>query len=103
MDEAVQRRCEQELGFRTPLRFLYKFEYHAPFGGLGSEHELCSVYTGVYGGEPVINTTEIEAWQWIGAAHLNQRLQQQPESFTPWFKLEWQQITQQFNELIPTG
>ena len=103
MDEAVQRRCEQELGFRTPMRFLYKFEYQASFGDLGSEHELCSVFTGVYDGEPVINTTEIEDWQWIDINALHEQLEQQPERFTPWFKLEWQKITQQFKEVIPTG
>ena len=51
MEDAVQRRCEQELGFRTPLNYLYKFEYHARFGDLGSEHELCSVYVGNFDGK----------------------------------------------------
>jgi len=92
MDEATQRRCAQELGFQTPLRFLYKFEYHARFQSLGSEHELCSVYAGAYNGEPRINTNEIEAWQWVAPPELDQRLDEHPQSFTPWFKLEWQQI-----------
>ena len=103
MEEAVQRRCEQELGFRTPMRFLYKFEYHAQFGALGSEHELCSVYTGIFSGEPVINATEIEAWQWLAPAELDRRLAQNPETFTPWFKLEWQRIKEAFADAIPTG
>ena len=101
MEAAVQRRCEQELGFRTPMRFLYKFEYHAQFGELGSEHELCSVYTGIFSGEPVINATEIEAWQWLAPAELGRRLAQEPEKFTPWFKLEWQQIQDAFADAIP--
>ncbi len=103
MEEAVQRRCEEELGFRTPMRFLYKFEYHAQFGALGSEHELCSVYTGIFSGEPVINTTEIEAWQWLAPAELDRRLAHSPETFTPWFKLEWQRINDAFADAIPTG
>ena len=44
MSEAVQRRMEQELGLRTPVRFVYKFEYQARFGDQGTEHELCWVY-----------------------------------------------------------
>ena len=102
MEEAVQRRCEQELGFRTPMRFLYKFEYQAEFGELGSEHELCSVYSGTFQGEPVINTTEIDDWQWLAPAELDRRLTQNPESYTPWFKMEWQHIKQRFADAIPT-
>jgi len=96
MELAVQRRCEQELGFRTPLRFLYKFEYSAQFEELGSEHELCSVYVGTFQGGPRVNTTEIKAWRWIAPAELEQELQSQPQLFTPWFKLEWQRLREEF-------
>ena len=101
MAEAVQRRCEQELGFRTPLQFLYKFEYSAAYGDLGSENELCSVYVGRFSGEPVINTTEIADWQWVAPAELEQRLAQQPDAFTPWFKLEWQRLKTDFADALP--
>ncbi len=46
MELAVSRRLEQELGLRANLRFMYKFEYAAAFGDVGSEHELCWVYAG---------------------------------------------------------
>ncbi len=101
MAVAVQRRCEQELGFRTALKFLYKFEYNAQFGDLGSEHELCSVYAGVYDGSVTVNTTEIAEWQWLQPAELTQQLAAQPEQFTPWFKLEWQHIQKEFADSIP--
>lgn len=101
MAEAIQRRCEQELGFRTPLTFLYKFSYAAQFGDLGSERELCSVYAGQFDGNVIVNTTEIEAWQWLPPAELNRQLEADPNSFTPWFKMEWQQIQQRFAEAIP--
>lgn len=102
MADATQRRCEQELGFRTPLQFLYKFQYAARFGALGGENELCSVYTGVFDGEVSVNATEIEAWQWLPPAELNRQLAKDPDSFTPWFKLEWQSIQQQFADTIQT-
>jgi len=96
LEIAVQRRCEQELGFRTPLKFLYKFEYTAEFEGLGSEHELCSVYVGRYDGPLNINTSEIQAWQWLPQAELNANLLDPQLSYTPWFKLEWQRLQNQF-------
>ena len=53
------------------LRFVYKFEYQAEFGTTGSEHELCSVYLARTTGTPVVNTTEIDDWQWIAGPELN--------------------------------
>lgn len=96
MDIAVQRRCEQELGFRTPLKFLYKFEYSAQYLDLGSEHELCSVFIGTFDGAPRINTTEIAAWRWIAQDELDRALDDAGDQFTPWFKLEWQRLKQDY-------
>jgi isopentenyl-diphosphate Delta-isomerase len=92
MDLAVRRRLEQELGLRAALGFLYKFEYTARFGDVGTEHELCSVYAGTTGAEPVINTAEIAAWRWIAPAALDAELAAASAHFTPWFTLEWQAL-----------
>jgi isopentenyl-diphosphate delta-isomerase len=89
IDEAVGRRLQQELGLTARLSFIYKFEYTAPFGAAGSEHELCSVYVGVTTTEPVVNTTEIADWRWIAPDALDRELAAAPQRFTPWFKLEW--------------
>ena len=101
LELAVQRRCEEELGFRTPLKFVYKFEYSARFGDLGSEHELCSVFVGSYEGDPVVNTTEVQAIRWMSAAEIDAALQNERERFTPWFKLEWQRLRSEFPDTLP--
>ncbi len=75
-----------------PLEFLYKFEYHADYKGLGAEHELCSVYVGHSDATPVINTTEIRDWRWIAQDDLERELHSSRERFTPWFLMEWQRI-----------
>jgi isopentenyl-diphosphate delta-isomerase len=92
MGEAVQRRLEQELGFTCPLTYLYKFKYHAQFGAVGAEHELCSVYYGRYDGPVDVNVTEIEAWRFVGVEALERELAARPDTFTPWFKMEWVHI-----------
>lgn len=92
MELAVSRRLEQELGLRASLRFMYKFEYAAAFGDIGSEHELCWVYAGTTTAEPVVNTTEVAAWRWIAPTALDAELGATPDRFTPWFKLEWQAL-----------
>lgn len=100
LDEAVVRRVEQELGLVTRPEFVYKFEYVAHFGTLGTEHELCSVYLGRASRDPAINANEISAWRWIGAAALDHELETTPEAFTPWFRLEWQRLRGEFSERL---
>ena len=92
MATAVTRRLEQELGFTCPLEYLYKFKYQAQFGAVGAEHELCSVYFGRYDGAVDVNVNEIAAWRFVGVEALERELAAAPETFTPWFKMEWVHI-----------
>ena len=92
MATAVTRRLEQELGFTCPLRYLYKFKYHAQFGAVGAEHELCSVYFGRYDGSVDVNVNEIAGWRFVGVDALETELTAAPDTFTPWFKMEWVHI-----------
>ena len=101
MAEAVQRRCQQELGFTTQLDFVYKFEYSAQFENEGTEHELCSVYVGQYNGELNINAAEIDDIRWVAPNILDQDLANQPELYSPWLKLEWHQLRAHFSDLLP--
>ena len=98
MEQAVDRRLHQELGLRATLRFVYKFEYVARYRELGSEHELCWVYVGWAEDQPVINTTEISDWRWVGPDALSLELDEHDERFTPWFKLEWARLKQEFGD-----
>ncbi|MFN2165586.1 MAG: isopentenyl-diphosphate Delta-isomerase, partial [Anaerolineae bacterium] len=100
MGEAVQRRMEQELGLRAPLRFVYKFEYQARFGDQGTEHELCWVYVGQTTEQPVINTTEIDEWRWIAPEALDAELAAGEDTFTPWFQMEWQRLRSDLPDLL---
>ncbi|HJR69017.1 MAG TPA: isopentenyl-diphosphate Delta-isomerase [Gammaproteobacteria bacterium] len=102
---AVARRLTQELGFTCPLEYLYKFKYHAQFGTVGAEHELCSVYFGRYDGPVDANVTEIAAWRFVGVEALERELITAPETFTPWFKMEWVHIKANYLDgmLVGTG
>ncbi|MFN2328059.1 MAG: isopentenyl-diphosphate Delta-isomerase [Chromatocurvus sp.] len=91
---ATSRRLEQELGVSTDLQFLYRFQYQASFEDLGSEHELCSVYIGKLEDDRDlrVNRSEISKWGWFHVDTVDKWLETEPESLTPWFKLEWQQL-----------
>ena len=93
MEVAVARRLRQELGFECPLNFLYKFKYHAQYGTVGAEHEYCWVYHGRYSGEVNVNVNEIADWRFVGIGALEAELEASPEQFTPWFKMEWAEIS----------
>jgi isopentenyl-diphosphate delta-isomerase len=105
MAEAVTRRLEQELGFECPVEYLYKFKYHAQYEGIGAEHELCSVYYGRYDGPVDVNVNEIAAWRFVGVTALERELKVAPETFTPWFKMEWVHIKANYLDgmLVSTG
>jgi isopentenyl-diphosphate delta-isomerase len=92
MEQAVSRRLVQEVGFDCPVDFLYKFKYHAQFGATGAEHEYCWVYYGRYDGPVDVNVNEIADWRFVGVDALERELATAPETFTPWFKMEWQHI-----------
>jgi len=100
MSDAVNRRLGEELGISSQLEFLYKFSYHARFEDLGSERELCWVYIGRTDGDPVVNSTEISAWRWISPEELDAELEATPERFTPWFKIEWSKLREEYMERI---
>ena len=92
MDVATVRRLQEELGIQARLEFVYKFSYQAHFGELGSEHELCSVYLGKTDQSCSINTNEIAEARYVSRRQLDQELQASPDEFTPWFKMEWEQL-----------
>ena len=87
---STQRRLREELGIETPLLFTHRFRYQAQFDESGAEHELCSVYVGRIDSAPSPNPMEISDWQWISPEALDHKIEAEPNTLTPWFKLEWQ-------------
>ncbi len=93
MLKAAHRRLDEELSVAADLRFLYKFHYQASYRNLGSEHEICSVFLGeVKSREIWPNHNEVLDWRFIGSAQLDAEIQSHPEQFTPWMKMEWEEV-----------
>lgn len=92
-EAAARRRVQEELHVECQLTFLYKFRYQAAFGAIGSEHELCHVYAGRTSGSISVDPAEIAAIRWITPDDLSREIAADPARFSPWMKLEWQQIT----------
>jgi len=103
MDLAIHRRLTEELGITAALRFIYKFEYHARFAGIGSEHELCWVYVGETRDEPSPHPEEIAAWRWLSRSKLDAELAEQADRFTPWFRMEWAALCSTYSQQLPAA
>ena len=89
MTTATARRLDEELNLASELSFVYKFRYQASYADLGSEHELCHVFLGRIDDDVRANAQEIAATRFVSAAALDGELAENPERFTPWFKMEW--------------
>lgn len=93
MEEAIHRRLYEELGLACPLHFLFKFQYHAQFDGVGAEHELCSVFIGRSSDRVRIDRQEISDWRWVSPEGLAEEMRGAGAGrFTPWFTMEWERI-----------
>ena len=103
LPDAVQRRAWDELGIDVQPEFLFKFQYQASFADLGTEFELCSVYLGQASGEPRVNTTEVADWRWTAPGELDRRLAACPDTFTPWLRLEWRRLREEFDDRLPAA
>lgn len=102
LDFATQRRLREELGFQVPLKFLYKFQYHASFGETGSENEICHVFLGRFDGSLKVNSNEIDAWKFVDPDTMTRELVENPALYTPWFKMEWEKIRADFWQELET-
>ena len=96
MQVATERRLQQELNTASTLEFIYKFEYQARFGNLGSENELCWVHLGRVEREATANDAEIAALRYADTKTLQAEIASNPDDFTPWFKMEWQRLNEEF-------
>jgi isopentenyl-diphosphate delta-isomerase len=96
--EAGLRRLDEEMGFTTPLEYLFNFIYKAPFDNGLTEHELDHVMLGRYEGNPVINPEEVASWKWMNIEEINSDLKNNPDSYTVWFAIIFDRF---YNHLNP--
>ena len=94
--QSAERRVHEELSISPQLKFLYRFRYQAPYGNVGAEHELCSVYMARCHESVEVNANEIADWCYIAPETLDRELAENPDRYTPWLKLEWPRIRDEF-------
>jgi len=75
------------MGFLTSLEEVFKFIYRAKYNEIWGERELDQVFVGSYSGEVKPNPDEAEDYKWISMTKLKKDIKENPEIYTPWFKI----------------
>jgi isopentenyl-diphosphate delta-isomerase len=94
---AGKRRLQEEMGFVTELEEVFWFIYKAPFDNGLTEHELDHVMIGYYNDIPQINKEEVEAYKWMTLKAVKDDMEEQPETYTEWFKIIFKESYQKLH------
>lgn len=89
---AARRRLREEMGIDCVLAEACAFVYSAKFANGLAEYEFDHVFVGCWDGAPTPDAGEVDAWEWRGVDAVDTTLIQQPESFSVWFPLAWNEL-----------
>lgn len=98
IEQAAIRRVKEELGIEAPkLTEQFVFHYKCKFSNELYENEIDHVFTGIYNEEITnYNTEEVCDTKWISYSALMKLIEQEPSSFTFWFKDIMKKIPKDF-------
>lgn len=90
---AAGRRLREEMGIECALVRAGTVSYSIDVGGGLREAEFNHVLAGVFNGEARPDTAEVGEWRWMTPVALRAAWQREPQTFTPWFSVvfdQWQ-------------
>ena len=62
---------------------------------------MCWVYCGQTDAPVRANASEVAAWRFVSPDALDAEMLAEPDHFTPWLKLEWQRLRNDFRHALP--
>ena len=89
--DAAQRRLVEELGISPEIKSSFKFIYKADVGQGLWEHEMDQVFLGEFEGDFELNPDEVAKIRYISPQELAQEIELNPDHFTEWFKIIWEE------------
>jgi isopentenyl-diphosphate delta-isomerase len=93
--DAAKRRLKEEMGIICNVTWLFSFIYKEKLDNELTEHELDHIFFGMTDSDPVINTSEVEAWKRISFDQIQKDVKQNPDIFTFWFREIYEKVNQQ--------
>jgi isopentenyl-diphosphate delta-isomerase len=98
VEEAAQRRLDEELGFATGLQEIFSFTYRAEVENNLVEYEFDHVFAGEYEKEINPNPHEVAGYVYEDVREIKKDISSHPEKFTSWFKIAFPKIEQWWEE-----
>lgn len=86
MEQAAQKRLQEEMGFTCNLKVIGKFIYKVALDNNLTEHELDYILTGNYNGEVFPDVNEVKNYKWLVVDDVKKEINSTPHTFTFWFK-----------------
>jgi len=90
--KAAERRLFEEMGIKTNLRRVFRVIYEAKFNNSWGENEYDWVFVGEYNGKVISDPKEIAEYKWISFSKLKKDIKDNPQIYTPWFKMIFERI-----------
>ncbi len=91
-EAAAARRLYEELGFTTPIKKIFDFQYHAAFNNGLTEHEFDHVYVGTYTGKINPNFAEVQDYCYKNMDEISNTIQTNPDKYTAWFCIAFPKV-----------
>ena len=88
--DAAMRRLQEEMGIQCELREAFSFVYRAKLDNDLTEHEFDHVFIGISNSVPLPDPSEVGAWQYVFPAQIEKDINRNPEQYTEWFKICFQ-------------
>ncbi len=85
---AMKRRLMEEIGVEiSHLERMFDYIYKVKLEKDMNEHEFLHVYKGTFDGVPKLNPEEADDWKWVSIKDLKEDIKNNPDKYSPWFKL----------------
>ena len=98
IQEAAQKRLQEEMGFDIPVTRIFDFVYKADFENGLTEYEFDHVFAGRYDGPVDYNKEEVMDICYRTIEETRDALKTNPQSFTAWFHLAFPKIEKWWTE-----
>jgi isopentenyl-diphosphate delta-isomerase len=95
--DAAHRRLDQEMGLASELTEIFHFTYIQELENNLTEHEIDHVFWGVTDNVPNPHPDEVMSYKYINFNDLKMDMNQNPNTYTAWFKLIFERVGEMMN------
>ncbi len=95
LKKQAEKRLKEEVGFTTKIKKIGEIKYNLKVGNL-IEHEYDHLFMGNYNGKVNPDPKEVSDYKWVSLEKLEKDLKENPDIYTPWFKLLYFEASNSF-------